>query len=172
MRLFVQKQYAGRAVLRISMQWLVAVTGMLATAGMFLQKLSLRAQGLLKGKRRAMKTVIVASQQGFNEVLKIAAHSPLPMLISGRVSAEPNDLAYAMGTMEDISSITAGQGVEAVVFCLGDLPASRAIRIMQELQGRCRFYFHYRGTRSLVGSHDRDSRGDQVSLLSYKPDSH
>ena len=37
MRLFVQKQYAGRAVLRISMQWLVAVTGMLATAGMFLQ---------------------------------------------------------------------------------------------------------------------------------------
>ena len=172
MRLFVQKQYAGRAALRISMQWLVAVTGMLATAGMFLQKMSLRAQGLLKGKRRAMKTVIVASQQGFNEVLKIAAHSPLPMLISGRVSAEPNDLAYAMGTMEDISAITAGQGVEAVVFCLDDMPASRAIRIMQEVRGSCRFYFHYRGTRSLVGSHDRDSRGDQVSLLSYKPDSH
>lgn len=169
MSLFVNKHYAARPLLKAGMRIFIRLAQLAATVLMGIQKISGAIAGLFISRKRTLQTLVVAGQQGFNEVIQLARYSDIPLRIAGRVCIETNDQSYALGHADSLEEIIAAQQAEAVIFCLGDIDAGAAIKIMQKMAGRCRFYFHYRGSESMVSSHNRSSRGNQVSPLFHKP---
>ncbi len=109
--------------------------------------------------KAGLKTAIVASQQVFTECVSLVKHASPPVLLVGRIAPEPQDNQTAIGDLARLKETITVNKIDQVIFCEADLSFEKMIHAVETNRGETSFLFHGKGSHSIVGSDDKNSRG-------------
>ena len=70
-----------------------------------------------------------------------------------------------IGHIADLPKILLAHQIERIIFCINTYSIKEIITIIQNLQPAVNFSFHYKGSKSIVGSNNKNEGGDCIELL-------
>lgn len=153
MQLFVNKHYAAKKSTRVLMKSAISVGAGLAASKRLItfKKESPPSKPLL--------TAVVATQSAFNQLLKITQQAAVPLVLVGRIALTENDIDANIGTVASLENCLKKHAIQQIIFCEGSLSFSTIIQLVDKHAGKVDFLFHAEGSRSIVGSNNKNSRG-------------
>jgi hypothetical protein len=107
-------------------------------------------------------TVIVGSTSEYEEVTRLMTEAGLKEKVIGRVAVSEDDkTAIGFWTKTDLL----GQVIpfREIIFCEGTLSFGDIIRELSRSKSKIKIKIHAAGSRSIVGSHSKDTSGEAVS---------
>ncbi|MGH2553061.1 MAG: glycosyltransferase family 2 protein, partial [Chitinophagaceae bacterium] len=107
-------------------------------------------------------TLIIASQQEYQQVLQLIKEAGMQERILGRIAVNENDDA-AVGHWKKINELSSAIPFREIVFCQGQLKFSEIIHAASQLHSGIRVKFHVSGSNSIVGSDSRNTSGEAMS---------
>lgn len=164
MSIFVKKHYTGTSArfyvffIQIAI-WLRAA---ISAAGGFLagSKKPLIKQLTKPGIQQ--ETIIVGTEEEYNEVIGLLVKAGLDIKVAGRVSVNGKDKTSLADT-HDLPSLLKRVDVAEIIFCQGCIGYKAIVEIIQNLPAGISLRFHAKGTNSIVGSDSKDSSGEFVA---------
>ncbi len=151
MNLFLKKHY--------SSVWKKAVMNLAISFGRTVAKV--RLLSMPSGSKKSPMpeaAAIVATQDEFSNLIHLVKHARPSIVIQGRVAIEFDEEQNAIGVIDDLS-VLKDKGIQHFIFSEGSLSFKEIIRNVDRFAGKCNFMFHAKGSISIVGSDDSDSRG-------------
>ena len=142
MLLFVKKQYSGLAAGLYAM--LIKITVSLKTAGVSIQNIVKNSVPSAERKLFANKLFVISEVATFQ---KIQQGIPQQFI-----------------QQERIDDINLAPEKSSIIFCEPNLSFSKIIALMQLYQGKYEFLIHADGTKSIVGSNDKNISGISVEM--------
>jgi hypothetical protein len=116
-----------------------------------------------KEKEENSNTLIVASQQEYDNVMQLIKEAGLQERVMGRVAPNEKDTT-AIGFVTKLKELSAAVPFREIIFCEGTLSFAGTINALQQLPGNVSVKFHAAGSKSIVGSDSKDSSGEAVSV--------
>ena len=165
MKLFVIKHYAEKKLTRIFM--LLAITASQALASLKLFILKIFTGG--KQKNKIYNTTVAASHKEFNDLIHLLKYAAPAVFICGRVAVNEYDKNYCIGNLKNKKGLLNKTKIDQLVFCEGTLSFKSIIQQLQDFRGfrgvsnKFRFLFHAAGSRSIVGSGKKNTKGVFIS---------
>ena len=159
MKLFVKKHYYTSAAVSFTIVIETAILIKLFNAAVK-QWLKKTGNLLLKkpASQVALNTIIVADELDYAEMetfLKISASS---YSIVGRVSVNMMD-EDTIGNWQQLPYLITQHHIHHIIFCTDGKNIDSIILLMQQIALSVSFSFHLKGTKSIVGSNDKNSIG-------------
>lgn len=117
--------------------------------------------GVLQGETNSNinpGTLIVASQNEYEQTIKLMQQAGLKEIILGRVSVEENDNSD-IGFYKNVNQILSSIPVREIIYCEGVLSFSHIISSIQQLTVKPKIKFHATGSKSIIGSDSKDTSG-------------
>ncbi|RYG41453.1 MAG: glycosyltransferase family 2 protein [Chitinophagaceae bacterium] len=105
---------------------------------------------------------IIATQDNFSNLVHLVKHAKPLVAIQGRVAIEFDEEENAIGVIDDLPLLK-DKGIHHFIFSEGSLSFKEIIMNVDRFAGKCNFMFHAKGSISIVGSDDSDSRGFFIS---------
>lgn len=155
MHLFLKKHYHS--------VWKKAVMNLAIGLGRTVAKM--RLMYMRRGEKRSelpSAVAIVSTQDEFSNLVHLVKHARPPVTIQGRVAVNLDEQQNAIGVIDDLP-ILADKGIHHFILSEGSLSFREIITGVDRFAGKCSFMFHAKGSLSIVGSDDRDSRGFVIS---------
>jgi len=110
-------------------------------------------QFLITDKEEEGQTVIVATKNEYAAINELLERSLSDQQILGRISPGDHD-ENTVCEWKDLLTLQKNIAVNKIIFCIGTVPLSEAMKQMQLLgKKNIRFLFHVSGSGSIVGSH-------------------
>ena len=113
--------------------------------------------------REEDSTVIAGTEEEYREVVELLRSATPQRKILGRVAVNGSS-EKALGSIENLSSLTSAIPFRELVFCKGYLTYTDVIFQLQKLPGDIQARLHTSGSRSIVGSDSKDQSGQAVSM--------
>jgi GT2 family glycosyltransferase len=107
-------------------------------------------------------TLIIGSQQEYDQTLQLMKDAGLHERILGRVAVAEND-SSGIGYWERVQLLSGIVPFREVIFCEGTLSFKNIIETIQQLPKGTIIKFHASGSNSIVGSNSKNSSGEFVS---------
>ena len=157
MQLFVKKHFAEKKAL-------IFFTGIAISAGK-----TMAVFKSLFAKRKSinttpLNTAVAASQVMFTQSLHLLKHANPPLIIAGRISSSNTDTGTSLGNIKDINTIIGNNKISHLVFCEGDQSFKSIIEQVQNIEPGTQLLFHAAGSRSAVGSSNKNTKGKFISF--------
>lgn len=153
MQLFVNKHYATKSTTRFLMNSAIVFGAGLATVKrLFTSKKETQPS-------KPILTAIVASHSVFNALLMITKQAAIPLVLAGRIALTDNDADASIGSIASLDSCLKKHSIQQLIFCEGSLSFESIIQLVDKHAGKVDFLFHAEGSRSIVGSSNKNSRG-------------
>lgn len=157
MKLFVKKHFTEKKAT-------IFFTGLAITAGRMIASFkALFAKKEISHTVRPMNTAIVAGQQKFDECLQLIKYASPSLVVSGRIAVNNDDTGMALGTLAALPAILFQKKIDQLIFCEGDQGFKTIIQQAETVPGKVQQLFHAAGSRSMVGSSDKNTRGQFIS---------
>jgi GT2 family glycosyltransferase len=115
-----------------------------------------------KGKNDKATTLIVGTDEEYNQVIRLIKEAGLHEKILGRVATEENDFS-SVGQIKNLQQLGKTVPFREIVFCEGRLTFSKIIECLQYLPGNISIKFYASHSRSIVGSDSKNTSGESVS---------
>jgi GT2 family glycosyltransferase len=112
----------------------------------------------------ALQTIVVASAADFETVSSIMHQAGMKERVLGRVESKTNSGVSALGNISQLPYLINTYSVKEVIFCEDGLSFKEIIEQVQLLPHHVKNKFHASGSSSIVGSDNKDTSGDTVSL--------
>jgi GT2 family glycosyltransferase len=164
MSVFVKKHYTGTSArfyvffIQIAI-WLRAAIS--ASGGFLAGRKKPLVRHLTKPGIR-QKTIIVGTEDEYNEVVGLLVKAGLDVKVAGRVAVNGQD-ETSLGHIHNLPSLLNRIDVAEIIFCQGYLGYDAIIEIIQHLPAGISIRFHGKGTKSIVGSDSKNRSGDFVA---------
>lgn len=153
MQLFVNKHYATKKTTRVLMNSAIVFgAGVASVKRLFTSK---KESPSLK----PLLTAVVATQKEFNALLTITKHAGIPIVLAGRIAIADNDVDANIGSITSLETCLKKHSIQQLIFCEGSLSFASIIQLVDKHAGKVDFLFHAEGSRSIVGSSNKNSRG-------------
>ena len=105
---------------------------------------------------------IVSTQEEFSNLVHLVKHAKPPVMIQGRVAVEFDEQYNAVGVIDDLP-VLRDKGMHHFIFSEGSLSFKEIIMNVDRFSEKCNFMFHAKGSLSIVGSNNSNSRGFFIS---------
>lgn len=148
MLLFVQKHYSAQKATLFLMKQAIAMSKLLASF----------KKPQLQQAARPLNTAVVGSHTRFNQCISLLQHANPAVTIVGRIAIN-HDGEAAIGTLHTVKEAIRTHQIEQLLFCEGELSFKEILQQVEFLKGLTHFLFHAEGSRSVVGSSNKNSRG-------------
>lgn len=112
----------------------------------------------------APQTIVVASATDFEKVNNIMQHAGMMERVLGRVESKSADAVPSLGNISQLRYLINTYPVKEVIFCEDGLSFKEIIEQVQLLPHHVKNKFHASGSSSIVGSDNKNTSGDTVSL--------
>lgn len=155
MNLFVEKHYSHKKTIVFFMKKAVGLSKIMAAVKMKIASISSKASS----SDIHLNTAIVAGQQKFTECLHLIKYATPPVLIAGRIGIDLNDKDAAIGNINVIESCIKKNEIGQLLFCEGEITYKMIINLTEKISGKTNFLFHAKGSNSIVGSNDKNTKG-------------
>jgi len=109
------------------------------------------------------QTIVVAGEKDFNTVTEMMQRAGMPERVLGRVNDSLTSSSRALGSIHQLSHLVKMYPVKEIIFCEDILSFKEIIATVQQLPGGVRNKFHASGSRSIVGSNNKDVSGEYLS---------
>ncbi len=155
MHLFLRKHHAS--------VWKRAVMNVAISLGKTIAKARLiSTSGSEKRTDHPSAAAIISTQDEFSNLVHLVKHANPPIVIQGRVAVDLDEQQNAIGVIDDLP-VLEDKGIHHFILSEGSLSFKEIIMNVDRFAGKCGFMFHAKGSLSIVGSDDRDSRGFVIS---------
>lgn len=108
---------------------------------------------------RTKKTAVICSQDQFTALVKILQHAVVPVTIIGRLATDIHDKDHCIGYTEQLPVFLKNNMIEQLVICGSGMRNKDAIDLISKYASRISFLFLQEGSKSIVGSDDKNSNG-------------
>jgi hypothetical protein len=108
-------------------------------------------------------TIIVAGEKEQEAIKQLIQRSGIPKSIRGRVGCGNNDEAGTLGNIQQLNELVKQYSVTEIIFCENGLSYRSIIECIQKLPAGLGYWFHASRSNSMVGSNDKDNRGDYIA---------
>lgn len=112
----------------------------------------------------APQTIVVASATDFEKINEIMHHAGMKERVLGRVESKQLTATNALGNLTQLPHLINTYAVKEVIFCEDGLSFKEIIEQVQLLPRHVKTKFHASGSSSIVGSDNKDTSGDTVSV--------
>jgi GT2 family glycosyltransferase len=109
------------------------------------------------------QTIVVAGEKDFNTVTELMQRAGMPERVLGRVNNSLTSSSKALGSIHQLNHLVKMYPVKEIIFCEDILGFKEIIAAVQQLPGDVRNKFHASGSRSIVGSNNKDVSGEYLS---------
>jgi GT2 family glycosyltransferase len=162
MHLFVKKHYSKVPALLYNV--FITVAMFLKGAVNFFQKIfSPTKKGEAKTAKASL-TLIVASEQDYQVVIKLLNKTSTKLQVFGRVAALNDSSADSLWVLQELPKLINQYTIGNIIFCINELSAREAINALQNIRQPISFMFHTSGSCSIVGSNDKNTGGDCIAI--------
>lgn len=122
--------------------------------------------GVVTGKKKNgfSTTIIVGTQEEYEEIKTLLAKAGIDRKIFGRIATGLLEEENALGTVDQLKELVDDLAVTEIIFCEGKLGYSSIIKIVEDLPEKLSFRFHSHGTESIVGSDSKETTGEFVTV--------
>ena len=111
-----------------------------------------------------LATIIIASQNDYNTIIKGLENNLVKLQVIGRVSYSQDDTSYSLGDINKLSTILKNHNIDRIIFCINEISMVDTITIIQTLKPPVNYSFYYAGSGSIVGSNNKNEEGDCIAL--------
>jgi O-antigen biosynthesis protein len=112
---------------------------------------------------RFRKTVVVASQSEYTQVLQLLQKADIDERLLGRIGAKENE-ENTIGGLQQLQKIVEQVGVTEIIFCEGAISFSSIIQQMELLRNKgINFRFHAKKSLCIVGSDSKTATGETLT---------
>jgi O-antigen biosynthesis protein len=119
-------------------------------------------------ERENQQTLIVGSENEYNNAMSILREAELGERVLGRVAIHADE-KDAIGYWNKLSDLKHAVDYEELIFCEGTLSFKDIFYTIQIVPRNIRLKFHARKSQSIVGSDSKDTSGESVSgEIGYK----
>lgn len=112
----------------------------------------------------APQTIVVASTIDFEKINEIMHHAGMRERVLGRVESKQQAGTNALGNLAQLPHLINTYSVKEVIFCEDGLSFKEIIAQVQQLPRHVKTKFHASGSSSIVGSDNKDTSGDTLSV--------
>lgn len=112
----------------------------------------------------APQTIVVASAIDFEKINEIMHHAGMRERVLGRVESKQQAGTNALGNLAQLPHLINTYSVKEVIFCEDGLSFKEIIAQVQQLPRHVKTKFHASGSSSIVGSDNKDTSGDTLSV--------
>jgi len=91
-------------------------------------------------------------------------HASPPVLLSGRIGINTNDKEAAIGNLQDIEATIQKNKIGQLLLCEGETTFQNIIRLTENISGKTNFLFHAQGSKSIVGSSNKNEKGIFIAM--------
>lgn len=114
------------------------------------------------GKKEHANTLVVGSEEEYDEVIQLMKEAGQQEKILGRVAVHENDQG-AIGYWSKIEMLSEAVPFREAIFCEGTFSFKNIIDSLQQPNRNIKIKIHARGSHSIVGSDSKDTVGEAVS---------
>ena len=158
MKLFVNKHFAEKKAMLFFTNLAISGGQMLASFKSLFAKKENDAS-----LQKPLNTAIAAGQQKFDECLHLLKYASPPVAIAGRIAVNHSDTGTALGRIDDVQEIVLKNKIQQLVFCEGEQSFKTIIQQAENIAGKTGMLFHASGSRSIVGSSNKNRQGKFIS---------
>ena len=115
--------------------------------------------------QRSIPTLVVADEQDYLLINDSLKNDVIKLHILGRIDGEKKQQPSIIGHIANLPKILLAHQIERIIFCINTYSIKEIITIIQNLQPAVNFSFHYKGSKSIVGSNNKNEGGDCIELL-------
>lgn len=155
MKMFVAKHYKEKKGMVFLMQVSIGFGMLFATVKLFFKKII----SSKPSSSKPMQVMVIAGQQRFDEMIHLLKYSEVPLVINGRIAVDKVDNGISIGRSEDITDLVKKKAIDKLVFCEGEISYRSIIEMAVQLAAKTGFLFHSKGSGSIVGSDNKNSKG-------------
>ena len=112
--------------------------------------------------KRPPQTVIVGSNEEYDQVKKIFRHTGAEDRIIGRIAINGKKMD-ALGTLDSLEALVKSMQLREIIFCRGELAYKTIIDLIQTLPKHIAIRFYSKRAVSIVGSDSKNSAGEYIS---------
>jgi hypothetical protein len=109
------------------------------------------------------QTIVVAGEKDFTTVTALMQRAGMPERVLGRVNDSLTSSSKALGNIDQLNHLVKMYPVKEIIFCEDILSFKEIIAAVQQLPDGVRNKFHASGSRSIVGSNNKDVSGEYLS---------
>ena len=109
------------------------------------------------------QTIVVAGEKDFSTVTAMMQRAGMPEKVLGRVNDSLTSSSRALGSIHQLNHLVKMYPVKEIIFCEDILSFKEIINTIQQLPDGVRNKFHASGSRSIVGSNNKDVSGEYLS---------
>ncbi len=109
------------------------------------------------------QTLIVGTQQEFDEVIHLMNQAQRKERVLGRISVVEGD-NKALGSVSNLKHLLVHLPCKEIIFCEGRMSFEQIIQYINVVPENARIKFHAAKSKSIIGSDDKDSSGEVLGL--------
>lgn len=110
------------------------------------------------------QTIVVASARDYETINTIMQEAGMPERVLGRVESTGVNTTAALGNISQLKHLIKTYPVKEIVFCEDGMQFKDIIEQVQQLPHHIKNKFHATGSSSIVGSDNKDTSGNIVSV--------
>lgn len=110
------------------------------------------------------QTIVVASSRDFEKVNQLMKQAGMQERVLGRIESKQTTFAGALGSVSQISHILKTYPVKEIIYCEDGISFKEIIEQLQLQPRYIKTKFHASGSSSIVGSDNKNTSGDTLSL--------
>jgi GT2 family glycosyltransferase len=110
------------------------------------------------------QTIVVAGEKDFTAITALMQRAGMPERVLGRVNDSLTSSSKALGSIHQLNHLVKMYPVKEIIFCEDILSFKEIIASIQQLPDSVRNKFHASGSRSIVGSNNKDVSGEYVTV--------
>ncbi len=110
------------------------------------------------------QTIVVAGEKDFATVTALMQQAGMPERVLGRVNDSLTSSSKALGSIHQLSRLVKMYPVKEIIFCEDILSFKEIIAAVQQIPEGVRNKFHASGSRSIVGSNNKDVSGEYLTI--------
>ena len=112
-----------------------------------------------------LSALVVADEKDYDLVVNTLESGIVKLQIVGRIGEEENELESTIGNISALPKIIQARQIDKVLFCIKTHSVKEIITIIENLQTSSNFSFHHTGSKSIVGSNNKNEGGDCIELI-------
>lgn len=110
------------------------------------------------------QTIVVASASDYETINTIMQEAGMPERVLGRVESTGVNTTAALGNISQLKHLIKTYPVKEIIFCEDGMQFKDIIEQVQQLPHHIKNKFHATGSSSIVGSDNKDTSGNIVSV--------
>jgi len=114
---------------------------------------------------RGRSYLVVASAEEYQKIATALSHRNLMKNVIGRISLNNAFDRSALGTLSMLPDLIRKHKPSGIIFSNSEVSIKDIISIIQTLPPGLHYKFHLKDSCSIIGSSDKDSKGEYISLI-------